>query len=93
MDENDNVFKTAGMMGGEKEHLLEDFELPKHSHGIIAFASSGNNYSNVGASLSFTYQSAMTGWWGQTAEGPLNGDQPHNNLQPYVTVYRWRRIK
>ena len=21
-----------------------------------------------------------------------NGNQPHNNMQPYRTVYRWRRI-
>ena len=92
MDEDDNVFKTAGLMGGEKTHLLTVDEGPNHKHGVVAHSNSGNDYSSgVLGDLSYTYNTVLKGWMGNT--GTSGGNKPHNNLQPYVTVYRWRRIK
>ena len=86
LDENgDPIFNT----GGEKNHTLNLNEMPSHTHNLPSGTSSinGSEYAiNV-------YMN--TGYWnGNTNEmiHPTGGDQPHNNLQPYVVVYRWRRV-
>lgn len=79
----------AGSQGGEASHTLTMSELPKHTHSIIGYSPSGNDYSGSDADLSFTYNNTMTGWSGRTASA---GDsQAHNNMPPYLSVYIWKR--
>lgn len=88
-DENDADFNEVLKTGGEKSHTLKPNEMPSHTHNLPSGTSSinGSEYAiNV-------YMN--TGYWnGNTNEiiHPTGGDQPHNNLQPYVVVYRWRRV-
>lgn len=98
--EFDHVEKT----GGEKNHLLSIHETPSHTHALepngsaYSFAwgsNKGNVYVNVnaigGASPSGTnYLYTHQGEWNQT--GASGSTQPHNNLQPYITCYMWKRI-
>lgn len=90
VDENDADFASATLEGGEKTHTLNVAEIPSHNHkeagwnisykdGITKVAGSGSTYS-WGANNG--YSTDATG-----------GDGAHNNLQPYTTVYYWRRIE
>ena len=87
-------FTTAGDTGGEYKHTLITSEIPSHNHtlyfdsGQVAklwqistrFAS-GSNSAIVSYGTSNNYpQIANTG-----------GSNSHNNIQPYITVYFWRR--
>ena len=75
-----------GATGGESEVTLTVEQMPKHNH-VVKF-------------------DQIWGWGGTTSlattsGGPYDsegfvkdagGNQPHNNLQPYITVYMWKRI-
>lgn len=86
VDINDTAFNTVEKTGGEKTHKLTIDEMPSHKHG-----SSASGRSNIGtlayeSGLSTTVHSNVAGWTDN--EG---GGQPHNNLQPYITCYMWKR--
>lgn len=91
VDENDSDFNTAEKTGGEKTHTLVVSELPQHTHANyakrtnITINNSGNTHvtchsSNSGATVGHNI--------GSTGEGVA-----HNNLQPYITCFVWKRIK
>ena len=76
---------AVGSTGGEETHTLTQNELPEYTIGRVYTADT-----NV----------EKTGGWvktdagDKTAFGPLkigNG-HPHENMPPYITIYRWRRI-
>lgn len=79
----------AGSQGGEAEHRLTISEMPNHTHSIIGYSESGNDYSGSDADLSFTYNTTKKGWAGRTAS--VGNNQAHNNMPPYLSVYIWKR--
>lgn len=85
VDESDTDFSSAGKTGGEKTHKLIIDEMPKHSHEYyspivqqVQATNTGTTYGNYNKAYKI----------GTTSAG---GDSAHNNLQPYVTVYIWKR--
>ena len=83
VDSADTDFDTVEKTGGEKTHTLTIEETPKHSHQMncIALASNPGPISTPSISTP-TYQAP-------TSE--VGGGQSHNNLQPYITCYMWKR--
>lgn len=79
----------AGSQGGEASHTLTASEMPNHTHSIIGYSASGNDYSGSDADLSFNYNNTMVGWSGRTVSA--GGNQAHNNMPPYISVYIWKR--
>lgn len=89
VDKDNPKMNEAGMTLGEAEVTLTIDEIPSHSHAQYVTAKTGPttgvrvDYNEDGASGAFE-QGINTGNTG-------NG-QPHNNMQPSITVYRWIRI-
>jgi hypothetical protein len=90
VDFNDTDFNTSGMTGGEKTHTLTINEMPRHKHLTVGNfgGTSGDKHLPQ-----FTYKGAD---WndGDVDENAqyTGGSQAHNNLQPYITCYMWKRI-
>ena len=91
VDENDSDFNTAEKTGGEKTHTLVVSELPHHTHANYAKRTNItiNNSGNTRVTCHSSNSGATVGNnIGSTGEGVA-----HNNLQPYVTCFIWKRIK
>ena len=96
IDTNDNDFKTVEKTGGEKTHKLTINELAKHLHraNIVRSSNEGAGYGLYGGGA-FTgrpiIDSGKYDGWADAAFESIGGDQAHNNLQPYITCYMWKR--
>jgi len=88
VDSSQTEFSTIEKTGGAKTHKLTVDEMPSHNHGYYSgvwyFGEEmigGALYSELSTtSPLFTRNSLYTG-----------GSKAHNNLQPYITVYMWKR--
>ena len=81
-----------GETGGSPTVSLLESEIPSHSHTAMAAATSG-----LASPSGNTWGAALKGHGNLYAPGsivamsgnalaPAGGDQPHNNLQPYLTL-------
>ena len=86
-----------GETGGSETVTLLESEIPSHTHAMRAHnldqADAQNPSPNTSLAQSaqgFAYQSVtntnLTNMAPQTL-APAGGDQPHNNMQPYLTLY------
>lgn len=83
IDPSQSEFNTAEETGGAKNHTLTTAEIPSHIHNLGTFGNSaraGSAIASAGSSTQPTQDTTATG-----------GGQPHNNLQPYIVVYMWKR--
>jgi microcystin-dependent protein len=69
---------AIGQIGGEEMHQLTEAEMPSHSHDFSRTVGSASL--TTGPSSGSTPTS--TNWQTNTA----GGDQPHNNMQPYMAL-------
>jgi microcystin-dependent protein len=80
-----------GQTGGVETVTLLESEIPAHSHtlrGSNALADTPVPTNNTLARFRGGYQSTLTGLVPMSpgALPPAGGDQPHNNLMPYLTL-------
>ena len=83
-----------GETGGSATVTLLESEIPAHTHAVNASAGPANLQSPgpdrvLGRASSVTYRDNpdSTGPLAPQALAPAGGDQPHNNMQPYLTFY------
>ena len=79
----------AGSTGGEEKHTLTQSEVASHYHTV----NDVSRYGDAGITgWNFTPDSNGT-WHAASVNTTSSGSkEPHNNMPPYITVYRWRRI-
>ena len=83
IDTTQTEFNTIEKTGGAKTHTLTINEMPTHAHanarpGQVSNGSAPGQYG-------FHTNGAFS------ATDPSGGNQAHNNLPPYITVYMWKR--
>lgn len=93
-------------VGGEYKHQLSYYEMPGHTHNeyvMVEGYSDWDSFTPLPYSMLFNWQKGeyrgdVTAY--HAARVPVNtytstegGSQTHNNVQPYIVTYFWRRTK
>lgn len=86
IDEADTDFNTVGKTTGEKKHTLTIAEMPNHTHTYPA------KYGTTQTPKSVLTWELNCDDYNQYETSKTGENEPHNNLQPSIVVYRWRRI-
>lgn len=83
VDASQTEFNAVEKTGGSKTHTLTEQEMPQHSHTIrVGRGTTGSIVADYVSSVSsFDFDTDGAG-----------GNQAHNNLQPYITCYMWKRV-
>lgn len=81
-----------GEIGGSETVSLLESEIPSHNHLLRVTSDGGlqSNPSNAVVARGGVYNGAPGGNFVSMYVGamaPAGGDQPHNNMQPYLTFY------
>lgn len=83
------TYSSAESTGGEYTHKLTVAEMPSHKHPIpyrtntnVTTGSSGQWTTDPGTSTGSSDSQAVA----------VGGNGYHNNIQPYITVYFWKRV-
>ena len=89
VDDNDTDFALE-TTGGVKEVVLTEAQMPSHRHSVqdrsrndTTNNGKANNNGNRVNPSNMNYRSVDTSYTG--------GDQPHENLPPYIAIYIWKR--
>lgn len=83
VDEDDPDLATSGLTGGEKEVTLTVDQIPSHAHGLSSYT--GNGSMNDG----YNARRGNGVWEANLNTRNNGGGQPHNNMPPYYTAYKW----
>ena len=94
VDTTDENFNSVEKTGGESAVTLTESQIPSHLHGFTdgakaivyenpVLGATGNDFQAFKAPTSGTLSVSTTNNTG--------GGDPHNNLQPYITCYMWKR--
>ena len=84
-----------GETGGSETVTLLESEMPAHSHGLVANTTTGTKSTPAANSLARTSGATpylptagnpQTTPMAAQALPPAGGDQPHNNMMPYLTL-------
>ncbi|WP_417814781.1 phage tail protein [Thalassospira alkalitolerans] len=93
--------RLLGGGGGEESHQLTIAEMPTHDHGEVTSVNGNHSHSAVGGSSSTGALIEMSGQSYLRSQGSIStssagahshtisaqgGDQPHNNMQPYLVL-------
>lgn len=94
---------AAGGTGGEENVTLTVEQLPEHYHSNSNKSTTGTWHdadgktsrakvqTNENGDVYTLTKAEQNGWiWGYNT-GNVGGNQPHNNMPPYLAVYMWQR--
>ena len=92
VDTSQTEFNTVEKTGGEKTHILTESEIPAHTHTVhdtypvveapIGVVGGPNSIHKIDKIDSLLRTTSSVGSGGS-----------HNNLQPYITCYMWKRVE
>ncbi len=89
----DTDFNAVEKTGGEKTHTLTVAELPLHDHTIPLYWGTGSTEGEraLTQGLDNSNPKMYQGEANRPHTTVTGNEQAHNNLQPYITCYMWRR--
>lgn len=83
-------FNTVEKTGGEKTHTLTINEIPSHKHntnvGVTLSPDAGGYRTDTSGVVQLTDNISRD-------SSSIGGGNSHNNLQPYITCYMWKRTQ
>jgi len=82
IDSGDTDFDTVEETRGAKTHTLQTTEIPSHTHAITYGATLVAGVNAFGLTNTNS---------GSTNIGSTGGGGAHNNIQPSIVVYMWKR--
>jgi len=88
IDAGQSEFDTVEETGGAKTHTLQTTEIPSHTHVITS------QTATTGAATSYehgTLDTSSAETEATEVTGATGGGQAHNNLQPFIVVYMFKR--
>lgn len=93
VDSTQSEFETVLKTGGAKTVTLNTNQMPSHSHGAGKY--DGQWMNNAAMSFGAGPQAVIIdnenhGY--RIATSNTGGNQAHENMPPYITVYMWKRI-
>jgi len=96
------TFDTAEDEGGFETHTLTESEMPSHDHktnigfeeyyGNQIFIDNSKKY-DLGTDTTAEVEVSGSDSGMSTRTGDAGSDSAHNNLQPYIVVYMWKRTE
>lgn len=89
VDKDNPKMNEAGMTLGEAEVTLTIDEMPRHSHAQYVTAKASVT---TGVRADYNEDAPSDAYEQGINTGNTGNGQPHNNMQPSITVYRWIRI-
>lgn len=87
VDPSQTEFNAVEKSGGKKTHTLTVGEIPSHKHSYT----SGDIYIGEGNIEDGSFYGGDYHLVNGDTTGFTGGGQAHNNLQPYITCYMWKR--
>jgi hypothetical protein len=97
LDAAQTEFDTVEETGGEKTHTLSIAELASHHHSVRVQWTDSCEINTLAVGEAAVIATGVTGNLGVDREGSFTGDTgsgaAHNNLQPYIVVYFWKRVE
>ena len=92
IDSSDTDFDTAEETGGAKTHTLSLAEMPQHAH-TLSMNTSADGDPDGGNRRICTDDAEPGGPFTPTHLSMSNqgSNSAHNNVQPYIVVYMWKR--
>lgn len=103
LDSGDSDFDTGEETGGAKTHTISTGELPAHTHGSAGAHTHVQKHAidNTGAATAFAKTVGVdaavensvvsTASSGAHTHSSVGSGDAHNNVQPYIVVYMWKR--
>jgi len=94
IDSGDDDFDAIGSgtntngTTGAKTHTLQESEMPAHTHGGIFPAGSSGSFAQ---GFDVDNPTSAANLDNEKTTSSTGGGGAHNNLQPYIVVYRYRR--
>lgn len=90
-------YTTVEKTGGEEKHKLTIAEMPGHMHdlrrdgkGQLFNLQGGGTNGQMGLKWDAVNDNTNV-YPGSLKAAPEGGNQSHNNMQPYITCYMWKR--
>lgn len=100
IDTSQTEFASVEKTGGEKTHTLTVDEMPRHYHDLYIEDFLGQSGSTTtpayyvainNNATSYNYETGVDSTTEVAGTKIRGGSQPHNNLQPYIACYMWKR--
>ena len=91
LDSGDTDFDTVEETRGAKTHTLVEAEMPAHTHSVLTTTQSEASNHTAAKRPAGALSADTGGTANADAATSTGGDGAHNNIQPSIVVYMWKR--